>query len=426
MNGISVTYIYSACVVIETPNIRLVTDPWFTEGIYDGSWYHFPKVDAPLDLIGDVDAIYISHIHPDHYDPDFLRQYFDRYGDKPILIADHEPNYLFGKMRADRIAAKIVTEPEALGDTTIDILPHKTGSISDIDSALIVTWTSDERTHCVVNTNDVIFDNVMLGQLQDRIPGPVDILLCGYTGAGPYPQTYFDLDDRQLIEKGAQKKEQFLDRYRKLVETVDAKVNIPFAGKYLLGGHLTPLNPYRGVGDPVEVLAVDDHAMVLADAGGSINTADMEPTAVRTEVYSDADREKREREIANEPRAYERLIAEAEIGQLPIRRLLGAAIGNAVCKSEVDQDYYFLLRWSDTDAVLFNANRDSEPGMLAIDPGALPEPRSEVTIDPRYLFGLLTHVYHWNNAEVGSQFSTRRVPDVFVRSAQRFLNFLTV
>jgi len=59
-------------------------------------------------------------------------------------------------------------------------------------------------------------------------------------------------------------------------------------------------------------------------------------------------------------------------------------------------------------------------------PDPLPEPRSEIEIDIRYLFGLLTNVYHWNNAEVGSQFNTRRVPNVFNRQAQSFLNYLAL
>jgi hypothetical protein len=56
----------------------------------------------------------------------------------------------------------------------------------------------------------------------------------------------------------------------------------------------------------------------------------------------------------------------------------------------------------------------------------LPQPRSEISIDLRYLFGLLTGLFQWNNAQVGSQFQTRRIPDEFLRDAQKFLNFLTV
>jgi len=54
----------------------------------------------------------------------------------------------------------------------------------------------------------------------------------------------------------------------------------------------------------------------------------------------------------------------------------------------------------------------------------LPEPRSELDIDPRYLFGLLAGIYHWNNAEVGSQYRTRRTPNTFNRKAQSYLTFL--
>ena len=76
LNGINVKYIYSDCIITSTPDLIILHDPWFTEGIYDGSWFHFPKIENPLESIGDVDFIYISHIHPDHYDSDFLKKYF--------------------------------------------------------------------------------------------------------------------------------------------------------------------------------------------------------------------------------------------------------------------------------------------------------------------------------------------------------------
>lgn len=54
-------------------------------------------------------------------------------------------------------------------------------------------------------------------------------------------------------------------------------------------------------------------------------------------------------------------------------------------------------------------------------------PRSEVTLDPRHLFGLVVGLFHWNNAEeVGSHLQVRRHPDVFDRDAQRFLTFFCV
>jgi len=109
-DGIKVKYIYSACIITKTADITILHDPWFTDGIYDGSWFHFPIVEKPIESIGDVDFIYISHIHPDHYDSDFIKRYFEKYGVKEVLIANHKPNHLAGKMRADGIKATILKD----------------------------------------------------------------------------------------------------------------------------------------------------------------------------------------------------------------------------------------------------------------------------------------------------------------------------
>jgi len=424
--GISVRYIYSACVVIATPDIRILSDPWFTEGVYDGSWFQFPKVDKPIELIGDVDVIYVSHLHPDHYDAKFLRQYFAAYGKKEVVIAAHTPNHLANKMRVDGFGATILQEPRQVGKTRFEILPHKTGSSSDIDSALIVKYTDAQRTHCVVNSNDIIFDDAMSSELKGAA-GEVDILLCGYTGAGPYPQTYFDFSDAALAVQAQKKKEAFFERYRALVKTMEAKVNVPFAGQYILGGKLVQLNDYRGVADAVEVLPLDPHAVVLADAGGEIDTGTLRTEAVRTKPHSVQALRQREAEISALPMDYERLIPLEEVHQLPIKRLLATAARKASERSECDHDYYFAIRISDDESALINACKSPEKLIQFVrNDATLPTPRSEIDIDVRYLFGLLTNVYHWNNAEVGSQYNTRRFPNELDRQAQNFLNYLAV
>ena len=426
MTGITVRYIYSACIVTTTPDVRILHDPWFSEGVYDGSWYHYPKIADPIAAIGDVDLIYVSHIHPDHYDGAFLKAYFQAYGVKPVLIAGHTPNHLAGKMRGEGLQATIVDTPMEMGNTTIAIVPHKTGSASDIDSAIILKYRASDRVHCVVNANDIIFDATMRQRLK-AAAGDVDILLCGYTGAGPYPQTYFDLDDPQLLIEGDKKKRAFFDRYRALTDEIEARVNIPFAGQYILGGRLAPLNAFRGVADPVEVTAFDPRAVVLADNGGEIDTASLVPTRTRTEPYDPADMAARAAALASQPMDYERLMALDEVHQLPLKRLLGIAAQRAKAKSECHSDYFFCIGLPGGAYATINANSAATtPCTFTATTDGWPEPRSEITIDPRYLFGLLTGIYHWNNAEVGSQFFSRRTPNIFNREAQAFLNFLSV
>jgi UDP-MurNAc hydroxylase len=426
--GIRIRYVYSACVVLSTPDVRVLADPWFTDGAYDGSWFAFPQVADPMETIGDVDLIYVSHLHPDHYDPAFLKRYFARYGAKEVVIAAHAPNHLANKMRVDGIRATVLEAPRRVGDTEIEIWPHRTGSASDIDSAILVRYRDPAgRRHSVVNANDIIFDPASAAALKSAA-GEVDVLLCGYTGAGPYPQTYFDFDDPRLPAEADKKKQAFFERYKRLVQAMDARLHIPFAGQYLLGGRLARLNPVRGVADAVEVLAFDERAVVLGDDGGEISTADLRrPTRIRTEPYDPAALRARERQIAQEPMDYERLIDAREVGQLPLKRLLAAAARKAIERSECDEDYFFAVHLPADEVALINARPGAERPIAFQPAGApLPEPRSELFVDPRYLFGLLTYVYHWNNAEVGSQYDTRRVPNALNRKAQAFLNFLAL
>ena len=60
---------YSACIGVRTENVSILCDPWFTEGAFGGSWFHFPWKAIDPEDVGRYDYIYVSHIHPDHYDP---------------------------------------------------------------------------------------------------------------------------------------------------------------------------------------------------------------------------------------------------------------------------------------------------------------------------------------------------------------------
>ena len=426
--SITVKYFYSACVSVSTPNIRILCDPWFTDGIYDGSWFQFPKIAEPVTVVGDADIVYISHIHPDHYDPHFLKKYFEFYGEKEVLIADHTPNFLAKKMQSDGIRSRIVQRSECLqyGDTAVHLFPVVTGSVSDIDSVLILEHSGEDRIHRVVNTNDSIPSPGLTREILQRVNGDIDILLCGYTGAGPYPQTYYPLDHPDVWAKAAEKKEAFFERYRTLVGVVNAKCNIPFAGQYLLGGKLSHLNGVRGVADAVEVLDFDPRAVVLLDGGGEIDTSSLVPSGNRTDLYGEGELRARVQEISSSQMDYERFIPIESLNLLPMKRLMDAAMRRAGLRSELKEDYFFAFDFGD-EFVWFNAHPESQsPLMTSPSVNSVPTPRSLIEIDRRYLLGLLVGAFHWNNAEVGSQFAVRRTPDTFNRASQDFLNFFSL
>jgi UDP-MurNAc hydroxylase len=415
---ITVTYLYSACVVIRTPEVSVLCDPWFSEGAYDGSWYHYPPFEHALERVVPCDLVYVSHLHPDHYDADFLARYLERHPEARVVVADFESNFLSRKMTADGIRHEVHSRLE-IGATRLALLPNGHAEY-DIDSALVVA-----RGHeSVVNMNDNLYHQPQIDRILDLLDDRPSIALLGYTGAGPYPQTYYT-DEAELARRAADKKRAFFARYRRMRDALDPRVTIPFAGKYLLGGHLHELNPWRGVADAVEVTAFDPNAVVLDDGGeASIDTRSLKPTAVRTRPYDPDAMAAYAAGLADLPMDSERYLGNLPVSAIPFRRLLPRSYAHAQRRSPCREPYYFCLRLPG-EWFVANAERDSDRCWFARDVSDL-EPRSEIEIDPRYLFGLLTGIFHWNNADVGSQYRTHRVPDLFLREAQAFLSFLHI
>ena len=51
-----------------TEGTKILCDPWIVPGVFEGSWFHYPPLKTKIKDLQNVDAIYVSHIHPDHYD----------------------------------------------------------------------------------------------------------------------------------------------------------------------------------------------------------------------------------------------------------------------------------------------------------------------------------------------------------------------
>jgi L-ascorbate metabolism protein UlaG (beta-lactamase superfamily) len=112
-----IRYIASACVMIESQGVRILTDPWLTDGEYYGSWYHYPPLEYSTGYFDDIDYIYVSHIHPDHFSKATFSQLNQRI---PVLIHTYESKFLKREYRAfgvsgDRTSAQCADTFERRG-----------------------------------------------------------------------------------------------------------------------------------------------------------------------------------------------------------------------------------------------------------------------------------------------------------------------
>ena len=348
-----VRYLYSACVEIETPKLRILCDPWFSEGAFDGSWYHFPKVKNPINIIKKPDLIYISHIHADHYDPEFLK----------------------------KINKKFANELKKI----------------------VSSYTNE-----------------------------LDLLMAPHAGANNFPHTYFDnLKQKEILKKLTQNKKSLnFSRYINWCKLFRSKYHLPYAGKYLIGGQNVGYNKFYGVADPIEIKKFDKRAIILADYGGEINLSTKKIKGERKKKYKKSKIRKYLSLLKNKKYSYEKEIF-VPFKNINFPLLIRKSYIRAMNKSEVSTDYYYLFK-------LFNNNKDlsfsfqininnKKNTEIYFNKSINKKPKNEILIDYRLFYGLLTGIYHWNNASIGSLYKNRRVPLLlYNKKASNFLNFFSI
>ena len=85
-----ITHLQSSTQIIHLGDVRILTDPWLTDGEYYGSWYHYPPFEQSNLAKLEYDFIYVSHIHPDHLSEQTFRRLPKK---KPVLIHNYNSKY---------------------------------------------------------------------------------------------------------------------------------------------------------------------------------------------------------------------------------------------------------------------------------------------------------------------------------------------
>lgn len=439
-----VRYIKSATVAVEANGVKILTDPWLTDGEYYGAWYHYPPLEFNESFYESIDYIYVSHIHPDH----FSKPTFQKLNKKiPVLIHCYESKFL--KTNIERLGFTVIelphnTRTHLKNGVYINILAAdncnpelcakffgcgvveaKFGS-TQIDTISVI----DDGTHTVANTNDCPFDltREALKLIKQQYP-KIDMLLVGYGGAGPFPQC-FSLEESEKQKAAEKKRIQFLDLGVKYINELNPISVLPFAGTYVLGGKLAKLQKYRGVPeieDAAEYFSEKTNAPIILlnsyehfDLGTKTYSKSYVPTnMVEKENYI-------QNTLAKKLLDYENT-SDIHTYREDILRLIGNAYNRFENKrKEIDFN-------SDTMTLLFLDDNlwckisNKGEGVSFIDDEEKNKIEKFVSykLDIRLLHKILQgpRFAHWNNAEIGSHIEFDRKPNIFERGLHHSMNF---
>ena len=221
------TSIGHAGILIETRGRTIVCDPWFTPAFF-GSWFVFPRNDrldsTLMHKVCNPDYLYVSHLHGDHFDADFLANRMNR--DVTVILPGfptREMERAFNKLGFRNFVRTSDGNETELGGG-ISVAVHVETSITDGpagDSALVVF----DGEHRLVDQNDCrTTDTSALGG-----HGPVDLHWLQFSGAIWYPMVYDIAPDEKLTLCRAKVESQF-SRAIRYVESIGARAVVPSAG----------------------------------------------------------------------------------------------------------------------------------------------------------------------------------------------------
>jgi UDP-MurNAc hydroxylase len=226
---------------IDTPAGSILCDPWIGPAFF-ASWFPFPD-NSHLDWrrLGQVDFLYISHLHRDHFDPGLLRRSVTH--EATVLLPDHPGSEMEARLRGLGFTRFIRTrsnEPVDLGGG-LAVMIQALASPADGPLGDSSLWVEHDGVRLLDQNDARPADLAEFARL-----GDVHAHLLQFSGAIWYPMVY-DLPPATKASLGRQKRERQIDRTMRYIDDLRAGWVFPIAGPpCFLDDELWDLNDLDG------------------------------------------------------------------------------------------------------------------------------------------------------------------------------------
>jgi UDP-MurNAc hydroxylase len=422
-----------ATAILEHNGKRMLFDPWLDDGIFHGSWFHFPPSALGVKDMGHLDYVYISHIHEDHCSAETIRHINP---DAEIILMDRTPNLVLNFLKNHGFNFKKIhfIKPrnpiEIAPGIIVDIVePNPADEMARlIDSSLVVNWDG----FVIFNANDCQPHQEGIKYLLEMY-SKIDLALLPYSGGSGYPSCYINLTDEEKIVEKNRIMNNRINSFINSVRLLNPIHVIPFADQWAVGGSRSHLNKFvshsscRGVVEKPFAEANLPSNLLLLNSGQEYDFSSQQRTPNENYKYlTDDDRDiyisnslsnaiyDHERFSFNPSVSLNRLVQYARARQWEIQK-----------KQDYFPDYSFYLDSSDTNQ-RFHISLKTFDVRSATTDYALIEPYLRIVMPRDLMVMLLIGHVSWNIADAAFFLDYERIPNKYDPKIYALLNYLRI
>ena len=393
-------FIANACGVFTGKNgSRVLCDPWINDGVFEGSWCHYPKLSTKFEDFKNIDAIALDH------GPNFLIKKLESLGFNNILKVKDNETVEFKEFKITLFApfAKHNFHDSMVGNL--------------IDSAMLVECDGIKG----FNTNDNTPTIESCKELKRKF-GNINLAMFNYNAAGPYPSCFNNLSKEEKMSEHHRIIQRNYSYMRDLTNSLKPNLVLPFAGSYVIGGKQHFKNEYLGTStwddckSYLDSQEIGEAEVIVLNENQILN---IEEQTIQGD-YTVIDKEDMFNYINNE---LSKIIYPHESDEFPEKEMLLNLIERASAemikrmeKFKICSSFEVFLKVFDTHARIFPSFKQSKEideidNMLLCD------------LDERLLLKIIERSAHWNNAEIGAHIDFYRKPNKYEPDLHTGLQF---
>jgi hypothetical protein len=212
-----ITLVSHASVVIDAGGIKIWTDPWIFSRVFNNSWSLLGKPAYSQEILNDIQYLWISHEHPDHFNIPTLKSLPDEFKKRVVILFQHQNSEkIFSALRSFGFAnfQSLPNDRPVFLAGGVDVYCYQA---SFGDSCLGVRHAGE----VVFNINDAELSSSDCRRVLKNL-GKIDLILNQFSLAGYNGYLHYE---RVLPALAQEKLSRLLTNHRDL----DPKVTVPFA-----------------------------------------------------------------------------------------------------------------------------------------------------------------------------------------------------